>query len=249
MDLALDQSEIAAWLLILARLLGWMWIDPVISRLPWFLRLFFAGTLAWVWVPAMTAPRLDPFAWSGFILLAGEFLFGAALGLVVRMFFAVAEVALQTLGLTASLGLSQVVPEEQVGMEWPLRQLAFWLALFAFVSANGHGMVIHALSTGFAAMPMAMPASDAARQLADMGGMLLASGLQLALPMLVLVLLAHFAFAMLSRMLPGVDAISMGLTLGAVGLLAGLAVALPLALAGLGKVLERFPDALRLLIP
>jgi len=243
------QPELAAWILVFARLLGWSWIDPVISRLPWFLRLFFAGALAWVWVPGVSV-SVDPLSWPGLILLTGEFVFGAVLGLIVRLFFAIAEVALQTIGLTASMGQSQVSPEQEGGMEWPLRQLAFWLALLAFFSANGHGLVIQALSSGFASLPvLALPAQNAALQLAEAGGMVLAAGLQLALPMLVLVLLGQLAFTVLSRMLPGVEAYSVGLTLGAFSLLAGLALAMPLLAAGLSRVLERLPGLLALLVP
>lgn len=249
MDLVFTQAELAAWLMIMARLLGWSWTDPVISRLPWFLRLFFAGALAWVWVPG-TQIGIDPLTWPGLMLLTGELLFGAALGLVVRLFFAIAEIALQTLGLTASLGQSQVVPEQGGSLEMPLHQLAFWLALLAFFSANGHGLVIGALSSGFASLPAsALPGQSVVIQLAEAGGVILAAGLQLALPMLVLVLLGHFAFAVLSRMLPAVDAYSAGLTLGAAGLLAGLALAAPLLAAGLAQVLERLPGLLSLLIP
>lgn len=249
MALIFTQPELVAWLMVLARLLGWSWVDPVVSRLPWFLRLFLAGALAWVWVPGASV-AVDPLSWPGLMLLAGEFLFGAVLGLVVRLFFAIAEVALQTVGLTASLGQSQVVPEQQGGMEWPLRQLAFWLALLAFFSANGHGLVIQALSSSFSSLSVAaLPSQNVAMQLSEAGGMLLAAGLQLALPLLVLVLLAHFAFAVLSRMLPSVEAFSVGLTLGAVSLLGGLTLAVPLMLAGLAKVLERLPGLLSVLIP
>ncbi len=249
MALIFTQPELAAWLMVLARLLGWSWIDPVVSRLPWFLRLFLAGALAWVWVPGASV-AVDPLSWPGLMLLAGEFLFGAALGLMVRLFFAIAEVALQTVGLTASLGQSQVVPEQQGGMEWPLRQLAFWLALLAFFSANGHGLVIQALSSSFSSLPVAtLPSQSVAMQLSEAGGMMLAAGLQLALPMLVLVLLGHLAFAVLSRMLPGVEVFSVGLTLGAASLLAGLALAAPLLATGLARVLERLPGLLALLIP
>jgi flagellar biosynthesis protein FliR len=249
MDLAFTQAELAAWIVVMARLLGWSWTDPVISRLPWFLRLFFAGALAWVWVPAASAP-IDPLTWPGLTLLAGEFLFGATLGLAVRLFFAIAEVALQTLGLTASLGLTQVVAEQEGGLEMPLRRLAFWLALLAFFSANGHGLVMRALSSSFATLPLASsPAQGALLQLAETGAMVLAAGLHLALPMLVLILLAHFAFAVLSRMLPGVEGFSVGLTLGAAGFLAALALAAPLLVAGLAKVLARLPALLTALIP
>lgn len=248
MALTLTHDELTAWLLVVARLLGWSWTDPVVSRLPWFLRLFFAGALAWVWVPA-GAVTVDPLSWPGLLMLAGEFLFGALLGLVVRLFFAMAEVALQTVGLTASFGLTQLVPDQHGGLETPLRQLAFWLALLAFFSANGHGLVIQALAHSFASLPLAaLPTKGVALQLAEAGGLVLMAGLQLALPMLVLVLLVHFAFVVVSRMLLGVEVFSTALTLAAVGLLAGLALAVPLLIEGLARMLQRLPGLLSVLV-
>lgn len=250
MDLLLYPSSIEAWLLVLARLLGWSWMDPVISRLPWFLRMFLAGALGLIWIADMPSAVHHPLTWPGLLMLSGEFLFGAALGLVVRLIFAVAEVALQTIGLTASFGLTQVIPEQQSGLELPLRQLAFWLALLAFFSANGHGLMIKALSSSFSILPLAsLPAQGAALQLAEVGGLVLMAGLQLALPMLVLVLLGHLAFSVLSRMLPAVEVFSAGLTLGAAVVLGGLALTLPLLIAGMSRVLERLPGLLALLIP
>jgi flagellar biosynthetic protein FliR/FlhB len=249
MDLILTHTELAAWLMVMARLCGWAWADPVVGRLPWLARVFLAGALAWVWVPA-AGVTADPLSWPGLLALAGEFLFGALLGGIVRLFFAVAEFALQTVGLTASLGLTQVVPGQQGGLDAPLRQLAFWLALLAFFSANGQGLVIQALSASFASLaPAALPAQGAAMQLAEAGGMVLAAGLQLALPLLVLVLLGHLAFAVLSRMMPGAEVFSLGLVLGATGVLAGLALAAPLLASGMLRVLERLPALLALPIP
>jgi flagellar biosynthetic protein FliR len=240
MDFLLTQSLFQAWLFVFARLLGWVWIDPLMGRLPWSLRLFVAGALAWVWVPGLTAALVDPFTPAGLISLALAFLTGAALGFAARLLVAVAETVLPMVGLTASLGLTQVVPEQKGGLDPVLRALAWWLALLAFFSANGHLLVVQAINASFAAVPPAAVLSAAsARELAEAGGTLLAAALQLGLPLLVLVLLAHFAFAVLSRTLPGVDGFSVGLTLGAFTLLGGLAMAVPLLVSGLAGLFVR----------
>ena len=55
----------------------------------------------------------------------------------------------------------------------------------------------------------------------------------------MLVLFAHFAFAVLSRTLPGVDGFSVGLILGAFVFLGGLAMAVPLLVSGLTGLFVR----------
>jgi flagellar biosynthetic protein FliR len=240
MVLVLHQAAFVTWLYVFARLLGWVWVDPLMGRLPWSLRLFLAGALAWVWVPGLAAGQVDPFSTAGLISLVLAFLTGAAMGFAARLLVAVAETLLPMVGLTANLGLTQVVPEQKGGLDPVLQALAWWLALLAFFSANGHLLIVQALNASFAAIPpAALPGAASARELAEAGGTLLAAALQLGLPLLVLVMLAHFAFAVLSRTLPGVDGFSVGLTVGAFAVLGGLAIAVPLLASGLTGLFAR----------
>lgn len=241
MDLLVTQSQLEVWLFVFARLLGWAAVDPLVGRLPWSLRLLVAGALAWVWVPGLAPAQVEPFSGTGLLGLATAFLTGAVLGFAARLLVAAAETALAMAGLTASQGLTQLEPGQKGGLDAVLLALAWWLALLAFFSANGHLLVVQAIDASFAAVPLAaLPDAASARELAEAGGLLLAAALQLGLPLLVLVLLAHFAFAILSRTLPGVDSFSVGLTLGAFVLLGGLALAVPLLVSGLSGLFVRF---------
>ncbi len=241
MDLLVTQSQLEAWLFVFARLLGWAAVDPLVGRLPWSLRLLVAGALAWVWVPGLAPAQVEPFSGAGLLGLATAFLTGAVLGFAARLLVAAAETALAMTGLAASQGLTQIDPGQKGGLDAVLLALAWWLALLAFFSANGHLLVVQAIDASFAAMPLAaLPDAASARELAEAGGLLLAAALQLGLPLLVLVLLAHFAFAVMSRTLPGVDSFSVGLTLGTFVLLGGLALAVPLLVSGLTGLFVRF---------
>ena len=231
---------LAAWLSVFARLLGWAWVDPLLGRLPWSLRLILAGCLAWVWVPGQPQAEFDPASSEGLIVLTLSFLTGAVLGFAARLLVAVAETVLPMIGLTASMGLTQVAPGQQAGIDPVLQSLAWWLALLAFFSANGHLLVIQALDASFVALPMhVLPSAASARELLEAGGILLAAAVQLGLPLLVLVLLAHLAFVVLVRVQPGVDAFSVGLGIGSFTLLAGLAIAVPLMVSGLTALIVR----------
>ncbi len=240
MEVTLTQAELASWLYVSARLLGWAWIDPLLSRLSWSVRLLVAGSLAWVWVPAIPAGQSSVFTPDGLVSLTFAFLTGAVMGFVPRLLVAVSEAALSLVGLTASLGLAQVQAEQKGGLDSVLRSLAWWLALLAFFSANGQLLVIQAFNASFAAVPAGgLIGAASAYELVQAGGMLLATALQLALPLLIMVLLAHLAFSILSRTLPGVDGFSVGLTLGAFTLMASLTMAVPMLISGLGGSFNR----------
>lgn len=234
MDLVLPSGLLASWLYVFARLLGWAWVDPLIGRLPWSLRLFAAGVLAWVPASQLAVPAIDPFAIPGIGLLGTSFMTGAAMGFAVRVIVAIAEAALSYLGLAVNHGLMQTHLDRPGGLDEVMRVLGWWLALLAFFSANAHLLVLQALLASFSALPPdALLTAASALDMAKMGALLLASAVQLALPVLVLVLLAQLSIAMLSRMLPGVDGFSVGMTLGAFTLLGGLAMAVPLLVSAL----------------
>ena len=65
MDILLTQSLFQSWLFVFARLLGCAAVDPLMGRLPWGLRLFVAGALAWVWAPGLAPVQVDPLTAAG----------------------------------------------------------------------------------------------------------------------------------------------------------------------------------------
>jgi flagellar biosynthetic protein FliR len=238
--IAFAQSGIAAWLFVFARLAGWSTLDPVLARLPVLLRLAIAAVLAAALLPSAGVQRVEPFSLAGGVALALEWLLGALLALAVRMLFAATQAALVWIGQGASGGLLALTDAQAAPANRSLRQLGWWLAVLAFLAANGHLIVIHALQQSLIHAPVAtLPSAATIRQLFDGAGWIFAAGFQLALPLLAFALLLQLAFGMLARTQPGVDMLSMGLTLGALGLLAALLWAVPLIALGIEQGLAR----------
>ncbi len=234
MDLVLPQPLLAAWLYAFFRLLGWVWLDPLMSRLPWSLRVFVAGMLAWVWAPAMLeTPIVEPFSAPGLAWLGLSFMAGAAMGFAARVLVAVAQAALAYLGLVANQGLMQRLDgqadfEQHGGLETVAQNLGWWLALLGFFAANGHLLLLQALHESFAALPVQTLATVGVNlDAAKLGAAFFGTAAQLALPALVLVLLAQLSVALMSRLLPGVNGFSAGMTLAVFALLGGLAMLSP----------------------
>lgn len=240
-DVGLAQSLIAGWLFVFARVAGWALLDPLLSRIPVALRVMLAAALATALLPAVGLPaRPAPFALGGALVLGAEALWGAALALCVRLVFAAMEAVLVWFGHGSTGGLLMLTAEQAEPAEAALRSLAGWLAAMAFLAANGHLLVIGALSQSFAVMPVAaLPAAPDLRLLAEGAAWLFAAGIQLALPLLAFALLLQLALGVVARSVPGLDMFSAGLGVAALSVLVALVWAIPLIGAGVGAGLEQ----------
>ena len=228
--LALSEAGIAAWLAVFARVAGWAMLDPLLARLPMVLRVMIAAVLAAALLPSVTAlPIVSPFSLAGLLALTLEWLLGATLALCVRIVFAATQAMLAWISHGASGGLLSLTEEQAQHSDPGLRQWAWWLAVLAFLSANGHLLIVNALIQSIVHLPVATLASDVnATQIVEGAGWLFAAGVQIALPLLVFLLLVQLSLAIVARTQPGVDMFSTGLTVGALALLAALVWAVPL---------------------
>jgi flagellar biosynthetic protein FliR len=236
----LSEANLAVWLFAFARLAGWTLFDPLAGRLPVMMRVLIAAVLAAVLAPGLANAAVDPFTLQGVLAMSMEAAWGAALALCVWLVFATLSAALVWTGHTASGGLLALTDEQTASADGPWQALAWWLAALAFLGASGHLLVVDALRHGFAVMPIAvLPGTGDLRLLAEGGGWLFATGLQLALPLLALALLIQLAFGIVARTTAGLDMFSAGLGIAALGLTAAWVWAVPLVTRGVALGIEQ----------
>jgi flagellar biosynthetic protein FliR len=236
----LSEAALGTWLFAFARLAGWAVFDPLTGRLPLLMRLFMAAVLAAVLAPGLSIDAVEPFTVQGMLALSMEAVWGASLALCVWLIFAAVSAALVWTGHTATGGLLTLTAEQATPADDAWRALAGWLAAMAFLGASGHLLIVDALRDSFAVMPVAvLPAANDLRQLAEAGGWLFATGVQLALPLLALALLIQLAFGIVARTTPGLDMFSVGLGVAALGLMAAWVWAVPLVAHGVGLGMEQ----------
>ncbi|MEW6119624.1 MAG: flagellar biosynthetic protein FliR [Pseudomonadota bacterium] len=224
----LSEAALLAGLHAFARIAGWALFDPLAGRLPVYLRLLLAVALAAVLAPGLALPPTAALGISTLLSVLLEAAWGAALALCVWLVFALAQVALQWLGHTATGGLLALTDAQGQDADAPWRALAGWLAALAFLGASGHLLVVSALRDSFAAMPVAMlPTPDNLLAFAQAASWLFAVGMQLALPLLALALLIQLALGVIARTTPGLDMLSAGLGIAALALMGAWIVAVP----------------------
>lgn len=171
-------------------------------------------------VPAM--PGADPLSMAGFLILLQELLIGAAMGFSMRIVFAAVEMAGEVASLTMGLGFASVFDPQTRGRSSAVSQFLALIATMAFLSVNGHLILLEVLAESFVSLPIsAVPVSASMPyQLVKWGGTIFSTGLQLSLPIVAALLITTVALGILTRAAPQLNIFGIGfpISLG-VGLL------------------------------
>jgi flagellar biosynthetic protein FliR len=178
------------------------------------------------------------------LVIAREALIGLSLAIGIRALLAAAELAGYLAGFQIGFTYATVAdPQSGVGSNI-LSSIYGLLALVVFFAADGHHAFLRALALSYDALPIGLGAVDAAVgvQVARLLGVVFGLGLQLALPVVAVLLTVEVALGLVSRAAPSFNVMAEGFPIRiAVGLLT-LAATLPLVPAlvtkGVPSVLE-----------
>jgi flagellar biosynthetic protein FliR len=199
-------------------------------------------------VTAVVAPTLSPVAYvppfspAGVLLIIQQVVIGLAVGFVMQIFFAAAELAGEAIGLQMGLSFATFVDARSAD---PVPIIGSYLSvtlMLVFLALNGHLMLINGLVDTFASFPLdgasAMPTLDL-RALVLTGRELFMLGVTLAMPVIAAVLLANLALGVLTRTAPQLNLFAVGfpVTLGTG--LAMLALAMPFVVPAMEGALLR----------
>ena len=230
------RTELAILVLETSRTAGMMMVAPLPwKRAPQKIRAALALVLAVV--AHGQAPVVDKSLMELSLALPSELLLGAAIGLVVRLSFAAAEIAGETISPLFGLGASAMFDPSTNSSSTPLTKILFSLAGLLAVAAGVHRQVIAALIAGYRVVPagQVVDTTAALPLLVNLSVLALEVGIRVALPVLGMLLLTQIALAFISRAAPTMQIFSIGF---AVAIIVG-GVALLVALPDMGRMLVR----------
>ncbi|MBA5640366.1 flagellar biosynthetic protein FliR [Duganella sp. LX20W] len=223
---------IAALLWPLTRILGLIAAAPLFgnSAVPVTIKVGLGVLLAMIVAPAVPAlPATDPLSLAGLLILAQELLVGLAMGFTIRIVFAAVEMAGEIGSLTMGLGFATFFDPNTQGRSSAISQFLALVATMGFLAVNAHHVLLSALVESFSSLPVsARPLYGGGfKQLADWGGIIFSTGVQLSLPIVAALLITNVALGILTRAAPQLNLFGIGfpITLG-VGLLV-IAMSLP----------------------
>lgn len=206
---------IAAFLWPLTRILGLIATAPLFGNLaiPARVKLGLGIMLSIVVAPAVPAlPAADPMSFAGLLIVLQQLVIGLAMGFAMRIVFAAVEMAGEICGLTMGFGFATFFDPQTRARSSALSQFLALLTLMLFLALNVHLMMLSTLVESFITIPIAAQPTGTAgfRQLADWGGLIFSSGVQLALPVIAALLITNIALGILTRAAPQLNLFGIG---------------------------------------
>ena len=227
--LSFTDAQLNAWLVSfvwpLARILGLIMVAPLFGHrsVPRQVKVGLGVFLA-----IIVSPTLPPLpdvllgSWQGLHILVQQLLIGIALGFVMRVVFAAFEMAGEIVGLQMGLGFASFFDPQSAGQTLVLSRFFNLLAMLVFLAVNAHLLVVALLAESFATLPISTAplTAEGFRGVASFGATLFVIGLQIALPLIAVLLMVNLALGILTRSAPQLNIFAIGfpVTLG-VGLI------------------------------
>ncbi len=227
--IALTSAQLDAWIAAfifpLTRILGVFAFAPLVAStgVPRRIRLLLGLAIAVALTPMLPPmPAVAPASSAGMGILAHEALIGVGMGFAMRVVFSAVEVAGEYIGLQMGLGFATFYDPLSSAQTPVVTEFVNLMALLVFLSLNGPLLYVATLAQSFTALPVGGGlGSGSWRNLAEMGSIMFAGGLLLALPVLVSLIITNLALAVLTRAAPQLNIFAVGFPVTlAIGLVA-----------------------------
>lgn len=227
--ISLTDAQLNAWLISfiwpLTRILGLVMVAPVFGHraVPGRVKIGLGIFIALIAAPALPPmPAVGLGSWHGLFILVQQFLIGVAIGFIMRIVFAAVEAAGEIIGLQMGLGFASFFDPQSAGQTLVLARFFNMLAVLLMLAVNAHLLLLGVLVESFQILPISHEPLAAAgfRNVAAFGTTIFALGLQLALPLIAILLMTNLTLGILTRSAPQLNIFAIGfpITLG-VGLI------------------------------
>ncbi len=252
MDLDVPVATLAALLLGTARAAGFVLLSPPFNSrmIPGPVKGALAMALS-VLLSTQIAPSLPDIS-AGFLVVSAvtEVVIGAALGFVVQVLFTAVQMAGDLIDVTGGFSLQPAYDPLAMTQNSSVGRLHYLLATTLLFTSGGHLLLVKGFATSYVGLPVGgeVPTEQIAAVVAKAFSMMFLAALQIAGPMVAVLLLADVALALLSRAAPALNIFAFGFPVKILLTLTLLGLTFPLLPPALDALLEnaaRAMDSLR----
>jgi flagellar biosynthetic protein FliR len=248
MDLQVPAVTLAALLLGTARAAGFVILAPPFNSrsVPAPVKGALAMALSML-LSTQIAPTL-PEITTGFLLVTAvtEVVIGAALGFVVQVLFTAVQMAGDIIDVTGGFSLQPAYDPLAMTQNAAIGRLHYLLAITLLFTSGGHLLIVKGFATSYQGLPLggAVPAAQLAHVMLTAFTMMFVAALQIAGPMVAVLLLADVALALMSRAAPALNIFQMGFPVKIMLTLTMLGLTFPLLPAALDTLMQHAAQAM-----
>jgi len=217
--LSLEVADVSAWISRLwwpmLRIGGFVATAPLMSSavVPPRVKIVLNLALGALLAPLAQVPAdLSVFSGRGVVAACQELVTGLAIGTVVQLAFESVTLAGQVISMTMGLGFATLVDPERGANTAVLGQFLMIIAVLGYLAVNGHLVLIGALAHSFHTLPVGGAHVDANLfwSMARWGAQVFETGLLIALPAVVALIIVNLALGVVTRAAPQLNIFGIG---------------------------------------
>jgi flagellar biosynthesis protein FliR len=218
----INASDIAQWVGRVwwpsLRIGGFVAAAPIASETTIPRQVKIVMTLALTVLIAPLAPvpsTLSIFSGAGVLTAVQEILIGVSIGMVMELAFEALTFAGQTISMTMGLGFATLIDPQRGASVPVLGQMFMIMGTLTYLAINGHLVLLGALANSFQTLPIgaANVDKDFLLAVAIWGGRIFETGLLIALPAVIALVIVNLALGVVTRAAPQLNLFGIGFTI------------------------------------
>jgi flagellar biosynthetic protein FliR len=218
----LNVADVSTWVARLwwptLRVGGFVLAAPIASEnyIPRLIKIVMSVALAFLVAPMAQVPAsLSIFSAAGMLAGAQEVLIGVSVGMVVQLAFEALTFAGQTISLTMGLGFATLVDPQRGAQTTVIGQMFMIIGILAYLAVNGHLVLLGVLAESFHTLPIGAAAvgKDFLLSVVVWGAHVFESGLMIALPAVIALVIVNMALGVVTRAAPQLNLFGIGFTI------------------------------------
>jgi flagellar biosynthetic protein FliR len=248
MDLQVPMATLAALLLGTCRATGFVLLAPPFNSrvVPAPVKAALALALSVLLSTKIAQGLPEPTAGWLLVTSVTEVIIGAALGFVVQVLFTAVQMAGDLIDVTGGFSLQPAYDPLSMTQNQTIGRLHYLLASTLLFTSGGHMLIVKGFATSYQGMPVGgnVPTDQIAHVLVTAFSMMFLAALQIAGPMVAVLLLSDVALALLSRAAPQLNIFAIGFPVKIMLTLTLLGLTFPLLPPALDTLLEHAARAM-----
>ncbi len=227
------EAEFWRWLFVMTRLGAAMLAAPFFGagNVPPQVRVIVTGAVAVMvcgWIPVQAPPAL--ISANGLMMVLGEVLVGLSLGFVLQLSFAAPTIGAEIIGGAMGMAMVTAVDPNSGSTSPALGQYFAVILTIIFLALGGHLLWLGLVLDSYTVFPPGETWLGAGKfaLIAGFAGTMFTTGVAIALPVTLVLLIVQLATGVLSRSAPSLNLTAVGLPAGVLAGIAGLVISAPL---------------------
>lgn len=235
-------------ILILLRISSFIVICPAFSfkGLPNIYKVGLSSILSFFIYMIVPDMAIEDNMYVFFLFAIRETIFGLALGFVTNLVFSAVEIGGQLIDFQVGFSMGSVYDPSLGVQASNYGRLYYWMAICSFFLLDLHHYIISALVKSFEVVPLSTISFSGfgIDAVLSMFSRVFELGLNLAAPMIVVVLVTDVVLAVISRTVPQINVLILGMPLKAMVSFMAFMVSISWVLSSIGNILKLIPQYL-----